>query len=249
MISDDSKRDCHNDDCRQHYLSPKVQRHHSANEPALVDAVTTRLITACSQLHQEQQHVTLAVSGGKSPTALFKRLATCVDIAWDAASVTLVDERYVAPDHPDSNENLLRTHLCQQSAANIRLVGLYASQRNCAEQVAHLNREPPVPLPDIAILGLGMDGHTASLFPCSPEYHKNLTTTARYVKATPQTAPHERISLSANALIKVPALWMYLAGEEKYQRLLQILEGKDPSSPLNTILRQRRTPMAVFTCP
>ena len=236
-------------DATPHNLCSQVKVHSAASETALINLFTTKLRAVTNQLQRDQGGFTFAVSGGKSPTALFDALALCEEIDWNSARATLVDERYVNPALPDSNENLVRKHLCKGAAAQLCFTGLFSPERSCAEQVAYLNNEPLLPLPDIAILGLGMDGHTASLFPCSPEFRDNLATSSRYVKATPASAPHERISLSACALISIPFLWMYLPGKEKYQRLSQILVGEDLCSPIRTILAQRDTPLEIFTCP
>lgn len=231
-------------------LKANALLHEFRDQQTLDSALIARISDASRQIAAVNGNFTLAVSGGRSPAALLASLAATESIPWEQGVITLVDERYVPPDSPDSNEHLLQSTLFSENglARKARFKGLYHSERDIESQVNYLNQAVPG-VPDIAILGLGMDGHTASLFPCSPEFRHNLVTSDAYVSATPQSAPHRRISLSAQALINTPDLWLYIPSAEKLSRFQQILSGEDSASPLATILEKRRTPLEVFTCP
>lgn len=221
-----------------------------SDQQTLDSALIARISDVSRQIVAAKGGFTLAVSGGRSPAVLFTSLAATESIPWEQGLITLVDERYVPPDSPDSNEHLLQSTLFSEHsmARKARFKGLYHSGRDIESQVNYLNQAVPG-VPDIAILGLGMDGHTASLFPCSPEFRHHLATSDNYVSATPQSAPYQRISLSAQALISTPDLWLYIPGTEKLNRFQQILAGEDNASPLTTILEKRQKPLEVFTCP
>ena len=166
---------------------------------------------------------TIALSGGRSPRPVLEALSGA-SLEWDKVVVTLVDERWVAPDHADSNERLVRETLLQR-AAKARFVGMkndaadaYAGQAACEAALTEL----PLPL-DIVLLGMGEDGHTASLFPEAEELAEGLTTNALTIAVTPPAAPHQRMSLSAKAILKSRHIFLQIGGAAKksvYDRAL-----------------------------
>ncbi|MCK0531243.1 6-phosphogluconolactonase [Sphingobium agri] len=167
---------------------------------------------------------TIALSGGRSPRPVLEALSGAA-LEWDKVVVTLVDERWVAADHADSNERLVRETLLQGAAAKARFVGMkndaadaYAGQAACETALAEL----PWPL-DIVLLGMGEDGHTASLFPEAKELAEGLSTHALTVAVTPPAAPHQRMSLSARAILKSRHIFLQIGGAAKkavYDRAL-----------------------------
>src|SRR5690606_82450 len=127
-----------------------------------IDALTAEIAQAIMVRLKEAGSFTLAVSGGRSPIPLFERLAT-LELDWPRVHIQLVDERFVPPDHPDSNEGLVRRHLLVDNAAAADFHGLYQADASIEQAVAYANANlRPV---DLAILGMGEDGHTASIFP------------------------------------------------------------------------------------
>lgn len=167
---------------------------------------------------------TIALSGGRSPRPVLEALAEAA-LDWEKVIVTLVDERWVAPDHADSNERLVRETLLRGEAAKARFVPMkneaadaYAGQAVCEADFAAL----PWPL-DIVLLGMGEDGHTASLFPQARELAEGLSTNALTLAVTPPAAPHQRMSLSAQAILKSRHIFLQIGGAAKkavYDRAL-----------------------------
>ncbi|HJT38951.1 MAG TPA: 6-phosphogluconolactonase [Sphingobium sp.] len=159
---------------------------------------------------------TIALSGGRSPKPVLEALSQA-PLDWSKLIVTLVDERWVAPDHADSNERLVRETLLQGKAAKARFVGMkndaadaYAGQAACEAAYAAL----PWPL-DIMLLGMGEDGHTASLFPEANELTAGLSTQALTLAVTPPAAPHQRMSLSAKAILSSRHVFLQIGGAAK----------------------------------
>ena len=170
----------------------------------LSDAIATRGVA------------TIALSGGRSPRPVLEALAQA-PLDWSKLVVTLVDERWVTPDHADSNQRLVRETLLQGEAAKARFVGMkndaadaYAGQPACEAAYAAL----PWPL-DIVLLGMGEDGHTASLFPDAKELAQGLSTEALTLAVTPPAAPHQRMSLSASAILKSRHVFLQIGGAAK----------------------------------
>lgn len=159
---------------------------------------------------------TLAVSGGTSPRPFFQALAL-ESLDWARVDVTLVDDRWVAETDNASNARLVRETLLTQAASAARFAPLVDVSVSLDARVAALNADASYAQPNVAVLGMGEDGHTASLFADAPahEWTHALQTGARYVAVHPGAAPHARISLSMSALKRVERLFLLISGERK----------------------------------
>ena len=195
----------------------------------------------------------IALSGGSTPVALFERLSL-LDIPWKNVDVTLVDERWVETTEEDSNERLVRTHLLQNRAAAASFTGMKntaatagAGEKGCEKQLQNISR----PF-DVLILGMGGDGHTASLFPGA---EKLAAATAMDSGRTcmalaPLTAPHERMSLTLPAILDSRQLFLHITGQGKRDVLNQALgDGPLEEMPIRFALKQQSTPLSVYWSP
>ena len=194
----------------------------------------------------------LAVSGGKSPIAMFAALSNA-NLDWSKVLVTLVDDRWLAPDHPDSNEALVKKYLLHNAASAASFIGLYAAfatpEAGLNSARARLSCLPPVL--DVTILGMGNDGHTASLFPCSVEAQAGLDPACPYsvIAVNPQTAPYARISMSLPRIVSTTALFLHIVGDEKKRVLEAALHDKDARSPIVQVLAAGSEVATVYWCP
>ena len=190
----------------------------------------------------------IALSGGRSPRPVLEALSEA-SLDWEKVVVTLVDERWVEPDHADSNERLIRETLLQGEAAKARFVGMkngaadaHAGQEACEAAFTTL----PWPL-DIVLLGMGEDGHTASLFPEAKELAEGLSTSALTLAVTPPAAPHQRMSLSASAILKSRHIFLQIGGATKkavYDRALA--GGPVEELPIRVALCQHTVSVEVW---
>src|SRR5690606_26939011 len=130
---------------------------------------------------------------------------------WSLVTVTLVDERYVPATHSDSNERLVRKHLLQNRAAAAGFLSLAHPPEGIQANLLRANRQKH--RITMSILGMGDDGHTASLFPGAPQLARglDLEREERYLHLSPPKAPHERISMSLSALLKSGALLLHIS--------------------------------------
>lgn len=146
--------------------------HAMPDAQAQTEQLADALADALARQIQAQGSVCLAVSGGRSPIPLFAALRAR-PLRWEAVSITLVDERAVPPDHPDSNARLVREHLLRDAAAAARFFPLVLSPHvhggSIDVDACIATANDPFQQPDVALLGMGDDGHTASLFPDAPE--------------------------------------------------------------------------------
>jgi 6-phosphogluconolactonase len=203
-----------------------------ALDTALAQVIAEKITEAISA----RGHAFIALSGGRTPTGMLTTLRQ-FPLAWEKVSVTLVDERWVDDTHPDSNARLLRETLLQDKAKGATFVPLknvavspHAGQTACEHQLSQL----PAKL-DVLILGMGEDGHTASLFPLAPELEHAMQSRQRCAAISPQTAPHLRMTLTAPYLAQSRTAILHLTGLNKKTLLQHIYT--DPTKPYAPIRR------------
>lgn len=195
----------------------------------------------------------IAVSGGSTPKGFFKVLSLS-DIDWSKVTITLADERWVAIDSQDSNTRLVHENLLQHNAAAAKFFYLKQGEEFSEETLIDLNiaaKATLLPL-DVLILGMGEDGHTASLFPCSDEINVALDekNDAALMKVQPKTAPHQRISFTFASLITSKNIFLHSCGEGKKTVLTQALNGDDPfEMPIRAFLQHPSLNTQIFWAP
>ena len=172
----------------------------------------------------------IAVSGGSTPKGFFKALSQ-VDLPWDKVTVTLADERWVNIDSDASNTQLVHENLLQNKAKSAKFFHLKQGEALTAETLDDLNlaaKNALLPL-DVLILGMGEDGHTASLFPCSDEITAALdvNNSQSLMKVVPKSAPHQRITFSFASLITSKNTFLHISGAAKKDVLEKALAGDD----------------------
>ncbi len=175
-----------------------------ASRDALCEAAASALIAAVTAGIIAKGSASLAVAGGSTPAPVYRLLAKA-DLEWFKVTVTLTDERKVAPDHPDSNERMLRETLFQGPAAAARFAPVEAAA------IAEL-----VPF-DGVLLGMGEDGHFASLFPGNEALSVGINgdTIVVDVPAGEPAPPQPRSSLSLKALTGAAASILLVTGAAK----------------------------------
>jgi 6-phosphogluconolactonase len=227
--------------------------HRFEDPERLADALSERLVDRLRAGIAARGTATLIVSGGRTPLPLFERLAV-TDLGWSQVQIGLADERWVGPEDPGSNERFVREHLLHGHAAAAAFTGLKNEAATAARgataawrAIAKLSR----PF-DVVLLGMGDDGHTASLFPDNPNLAKALDADAApgCVATRAPVAPQERLTLNCAALLDAREIIVSSAGEAKWQVYESALgEGPAQEMPIRAIFRQRRTPVEFFWAP
>jgi len=195
----------------------------------------------------------LVVSGGKSPVNLFECLRA-EKLDWSRVCVALTDERWVDPTDAGSNEKLVRDVLLQGPAASARFLGLKnAAPTPDIGAVSAWETFARVPRPfDSVVLGMGEDGHTASLFPGSPNLPGalNLSAVAGCAGMWAPVAPQPRVSLNVSALLDSRRVAVLIFGEAKWRTYVAAsAPGPVEQMPVRAVLRQTRTPVEVIWAP
>jgi len=192
---------------------------------ALLDALSEILCAEAQRAVQERGSFHLALSGGTTPEPLYRAMAARHDFPWQKTEVYIVDERCVAEDDPRSNHRMLHGALVQTGAVG-------AAQLHCMNATAPdaagdyeklLKARLPDGRLDAVLLGMGADGHTASLFPRSTA----LEDAGRWVVANdgPTVVPPPRITMTAQLLNKARWVGALVVGESKRAMLKMVFDG------------------------
>ena len=191
----------------------------------------------------------IAVSGGSTPKGFFERLSN-KDLPWKQITITLADERWVDITSDASNTKLVHENLLQNKALDANFFHIKQGEQLTSEVLSDLNLAANATvLPfDVLILGMGEDGHTASLFPCSEEIHAALSKDAApLLKVVPGTAPHDRITFSYSYLSKSKNTFLHIAGEGKKTVLNQAIDGDDVTQmPIRAFLHHPSLETSVY---
>jgi 6-phosphogluconolactonase len=234
-------------------LPRNVKEYHAKSAADLARGLAAHLAHQLREAIARRGGALLAVSGGKSPIALFESLRQ-QPLDWAKVGVLLVDERCVAHDHADSNTALVHEHLLQDKASVAQLTPLFDTIPQPLDDaaldklVASANRRLarlhwPI---DVAVLGMGEDGHTASLFPAAPGLEKALRSSGPLAWVRPATAPHARLTLTLPALLACRELVLSIAGETKQAVYREALEQTGTALPVSLVLHQHQTPVNVW---
>lgn len=197
----------------------------------------------------ETGSASLVVSGGRTPMGFFHLLSQQM-LDWSKVSITLADERWVDADHADSNEKLVRANLLINEAHQATFIGLKNSAADAivgepeAEQAL-----AAVGKFTVLILGMGDDGHTASLFPGADALALGLDMDSgrTCIGVTPTAAPHQRISMTLPRLLDSQQIIIHISGAGKQQVLEQAQAGDDVKAlPIRAIFLQQQAPLAIY---
>lgn len=212
-----------------------------ADLPALAQAALARLTACALESVRLRGRFTIALSGGSTPRALYQLLAQHPELPWQHMELCFGDERAVPPQHPESNARMVHealTHCSFVPAERVHRIRAELPAREAAADYQHtlqtlFGHETDLPRFDLVLLGLGPDGHTASLFPYTQALSESrLWVTAHQVEARPRprerrvmTQHSERITLTFPVLNNARELLFLVSGVEKAQAVRAVLEG------------------------
>lgn len=211
------------------------------NRPELAEDLAASIVRDIEAAIEREGQAAIALSGGSTPTLLFEHLAS-TPARWPSATVAMVDERWT-DDGAARNETLIRRKLLQGTAAAAQFVAGFRGGESLSEAVIRYQaygrataRIPPGRPFDVTVLGMGADGHTASLFPDAPELSHALETPLSWASLTSGTAPHPRLSMTLSAIEQSRRVILHIEGNEK-QRVLEaaMMDGAEPWLPIRHV--------------
>jgi 6-phosphogluconolactonase len=224
-----------------------IREIHCADSEHLAAALAERVIAILVDAIQSKGSASLVVSGGRTPKRLFEILSGR-DLDWEKVSITLADDRLVASGHDDLNAKLVRTHLLKDKATRAKFHPLWDGEGEPASIADAALAHFPTTF-DVLLLGMGDDGHTASLFPEAPGLEAALDITnpepLLILPATPSRQP--RVSLTLSRLAHSAHILLAFDGKSKrevYERALD--QGPVAELPVRGVLRQAQAPVEVY---
>ena len=193
----------------------------------------------------------LVATGGRSPGAVYDRLRLA-SLDWNRIAVTLSDERLVPPASPDSNAQLARRRLLSGPAAKANFTPLWSPSGSppAAARAAEPLVRRLMPF-DVVMLGMGEDGHIASLIPGSHILSEAMDLASdRVVMGVPAgvgSPPLPRVTLTLPALLQSNAIFLLIAGDAKREVVERALAGAD--LPVRGVLAQGKVPVRILWAP
>ncbi len=198
------------------------------------------LTDAILVLQRDGKTVTIGLSGGSTPKPVYEKLSVEKKIDWSRVCFFLLDERYIAFDHADSNVKMIRETLLRNEAATASFL-VPDTTLPLTECIAQYDKKISTLQPDLVVLGMGPDGHIASLFPPVPSEAfgpANVihTTTDRF-------AVHDRISVTFPVLEAAKKRVFLITGSDKSALLERMKDGNQDASlfPASALMDERTT--------
>ena len=189
------------------------------------------------------------VGGGTTPQRCFDYLSE-YELDWDKIQVALSDERWVPNDHDDSNERLVRDSMLKDAASAGHILSVYQAGVSVDERAEELQTRKPENGFACSMVGMGSDGHFASLFPdadCLSE-GLQLDNARFYLPVRTSASPHPRISMTLSALLASDEVLLFFFGEEKLA-VYDNAHTVDRTYPITALLEQQQTPVSLYWAP
>ena len=204
------------------------------------------------EIIRKRRKASLALAGGTTPGPLYEALSN-VPVAWEKVTITVTDERWVSPEDPASNEYLVRDLLMRRRAAGATFVPLKTNHAKASggAGIAEKRIAPIMPF-DICLIGMGPDGHIASLIPGAEGYSAaadpNTTKKLAGIHAPGAAGSPERMTLTIPGLLSSRRIVVLFMGQDKMNVFNEAKAGEG-SSPLKELLAQKKVPVHAFWAP
>lgn len=223
---------------------------------SMVAALSVKYISSLRRAIELREHASWAVSGGSTPQPLFETMSVA-DLPWSKIIIALVDERWVPTNHDRSNAAFVKRHLLKDNAAEAQFIPMRndADASSCSADFAN-EQYAKMSLPfDRILLGMGGDGHTASLFPGADgleeamEADSDLICAAITAKRSDITGDElERITLTAAEICRARTIDLMITGEDK-MRVFKEAMVVESNYPIGRLMRMAPEKFEIYWSP
>ncbi|MFT5452849.1 MAG: 6-phosphogluconolactonase [Enterobacterales bacterium] len=233
-------------------MSRVIERFYN-DEKSFNHSVESNISYLLSKAIEERGQATFLVSAGKTPKFLYKSLSN-TELFWNQVKVATVDERWVETNDKLSNEQLIRSTLLQNNAKGATFHGMKTDAKHAIDAISDINKTYAsfnAPF-DITVLGMGNDGHTASLFPRANDLDdsSSLCRSIQMNNNEQTTEVNERVTLTLSSLLQSKVIFLLLRGKEKLKTYQKAMDGTDAfEMPIRAILQQNKIPVVVNWAP
>lgn len=220
-----------------------------------IQELVKQISVVIQQVNAKKGSCSIALAGGNTPKPLYQALSS-QRLDWDAVRLTLTDERWLDVSHDDSNENMIRKELMQNQANKCQFIGLKNSAMSPEQGIKDVQASLTQKIGelDIVILGMGEDGHFASIFPAMNNTTELLDFNNHNICDAALPAGKEpRMSLTLAYILKASNIYLFITGEKKKKIIAEILSNQTNNTheqyPISALLKQTITPVNIYWNP
>jgi len=209
-----------------------------------IQAAGSRMVDVISTAVNEFQHAYVLLSGGSTPGPIYRYVAEHFT-QLDSVKIGLVDERFVPLSNPHSNEALIRKCFDDGNDRSPDIIGMVYNISDAEQNLESLKTAyaPFRDRMDLLVLGMGLDGHFASIFPGDPSSDQALVLEDLFFNTTAPSEPKNRITMSFSFIQKAKSIFLFISGEEKYA----ILKDRSLNLPIHHLLSARPDVQIFYT--
>lgn len=232
--------------------------HEFKDQTTLQEALGAKVGECIKGCVADRGKASIALSGGSTPQRFYQHMSHQA-LPWQSVTISLVDERWVNEIHPQSNARLVKNSLIQNEAHRATFIGMKTSHADvfaAANYLSGIIARQTLPL-DMVLLGMGLDGHTASFFPDAEGLTEAMSSNSRQVCCAIQppgneedTAPVARMTLSLRTILTAHQRILYITGKAKRQVLEEaFVPGPVTDMPVRAVLHHNTTLTEIYYAP